>query len=332
MSARRFVCAIALAVAATATVSAYLKYGAPVGGATVPLKWASLPVRYFVSDRPAPGVGAADLDAALTRAFRSWQDVGRATITFERAGFTGAAPFEPDGVTVIGFLSRPDLERTLGATTYTYDTRTGALVEADIFLNAEFPWSVTPAGEPGRFDLESVALHEIGHLTGLGHSALGETELRPGGGRRVIGAEAVMFPIAFLPGSIAGRTLRPDDIAGVSDIYPDAGFRRDTGSITGRVLKDGRGVYGAHLVAFNLRTSTLTGGYSLSSDGSFTLAGLDAGPHVVRVEPLDDGDVESFFEDGDRVDLDFGATFADRVVVVQAGGNAGDVTVRVSPR
>lgn len=332
MRARRCACTLALALVATATASAYLKFGAPVASGTVPLKWASLPVRYFVSDRPAPGIGATDLDAVLTRAFRSWQDVARATVAFDRGGFTGSAPFEPDGVTVIGFLSRPDLERTLGATTYSYDTRTGALVEADIFLNAEFPWSVAPAGETGRFDLESVALHEIGHLTGLGHSALGETELRPGGGRRVIGAEAVMFPIAFLPGSVAGRTLRPDDIAGVSDIYPDAGFRRDTGSITGRVLKDGRGVYGAHLVAFNLQTSTLTGGYSLSDDGSFTLAGLDPGPHVVRVEPLDDGDVESFFEDGDRVDLDFGATFSDRVVVVQAGGNTGDVTIRVTPR
>ena len=332
MSARGLAAALVVAVTASAGVSAYLKFGAEVASGTVPLKWAQLPVRYFVTDRGAPGAGATDLDAALTRAFRSWQDVDRATITFERGGFTGSLPFEPDGVTVIGFLSRPDLERTLGATAYTYDTRSGALVEADIFLNSEFPWSVATGGEAGRFDLESVALHEIGHLTGLGHSALGETELRPGGGRRVIAAEAVLFPIAFSPGSIAGRILRPDDIAGVSDIYPESRFRSETGSISGRVLKSGRGVFGAHLVAFNLRTGDLVGGYTLSEDGGFTLAGLEPGPHVVRVEPLDDGDVESFFDEAERVDLDFAATFADRTVVVQAGRNAGDLTIRVDPR
>jgi hypothetical protein len=332
VSANRVAAALAIVTLASAATPAYLKFGAEVASGTVPLKWTRLPVRYFVTDRGVPGASATDLDAVLTRAFRSWEDVGRATITFERGGFTGSTPFEPDGVTVVGFLSRPDLERTLGATAYSYDTRTGAIIEADIFLNSEFPWSVAAAGETGRFDLESVALHEIGHLTGLGHSALGETELRPGGGRRVIGAEAVMFPIAFLPGSTAGRILRPDDVAGVSDIYPDPRFRAETGSITGRVLKDGRGVFGAHLVAFNLRTGDLVGGYTLSDDGRFTLAGLGEGPHVVRVEPLDDGDVESFFEDVDRVDLDFSAAFADRTVVVTAGHNAGDLTIRVSPR
>ena len=101
-------------------------------------------------------------------------------------------------------------------------------LESDIFFNSAFPWSVAPAGEAGRFDLESIALHEIGHFSGLGHSALGETELREGGGRRVLAAEAVMFPIAFTSGSIAARTLKADDIAGISDLYPDGGLRRSS--------------------------------------------------------------------------------------------------------
>ena len=32
--------------------------------------------------------------------------------------------------------------------------------------------------------------HEIGHFLGLGHSAIGETEIRPEGGRRVLGSGA----------------------------------------------------------------------------------------------------------------------------------------------
>ena len=107
---------------------------------------------------------------------------------------------------------------------FVVDRVTGALVESDIFFNSAFPWSVAPAGVTGRFDLESVALHEIGHMSGLGHSALGETELREGGGRRVLAAEAVMFPIAFTSGSIAARTLKADDITGITDLYPEADF------------------------------------------------------------------------------------------------------------
>ena len=37
-----------------------------------------------------------------------------------------------------------------------------------------------------------------------------------------------MFPIAFAAGSIAARTLKADDIAGISDLYPDGDFATPT--------------------------------------------------------------------------------------------------------
>jgi hypothetical protein len=311
------------------TGSAYLKFGSEAGAI---LHWPRDSARYFVSDRAVPGVTASDLDAALSRAFATWTGVDSATMAFERVGYTGLAPFEPDGVSVIGFDSRPDLDRTLGATTFTYDVRTGELLEADIFFNATFDWSVASGGETGRYDLQSIALHEIGHFIGLGHSALGETELRPGGGRRVIGAEAAMFPIAFSPGTTLGRTLRADDIAGVSDMYPSPSFHDDTGSVSGRVLKNGQGVFGAHVVAFSLRTGALVGGFSLGRDGSFAIAGVAPGPVVLRAEPLDDADVESFVEPGTDVDVNFRVAYADRTLVVPRGGNVGDVVIRVTPK
>ena len=148
-------------------------------------------------------------------------------ITYQFGGLTVARPGDDDGSSTLGFENRPELDRVLASTSLLVDTTTGALLESDIFFNAAFAWSVSASGEAGRFDLESIAVHEIGHLSGLGHSALGETELREGGGRRVLAAEAVMFPIAFAAGSIASRTLKADDIAGISDLYPDGDFTSD---------------------------------------------------------------------------------------------------------
>jgi hypothetical protein len=141
-----------------------------------------------------------------------------------------------------------------------------------------------------------------------------------------------MFPIAFSPGSISDRTLRADDIAGLSDIYPTTAFSRETGTVSGKVTKNGAGVLGAHVVAFNPRTGKLIGGFSLNEDGSFVIAGLEPGPHLLRVEPLDDGDIESFFDLTLDIDVDFRVGFHDRLVVVPKGGGTSNIEIEVLPK
>jgi hypothetical protein len=313
-------------------VFAYLKIGSRVENRTLSLRWRDFPVRYFVTDAGVAGVSPTEFQGAVTRAFNTWNTVETATTSSQFAGFTQATPRSDDGMVVIGYQSRPELERTLAATSFLFDVTDGEIVESDIFFNSAFPWSTATNGESGRFDVESIALHEIGHLHGLGHSALGETEVRPGG-RRVLGAEAVMFPIAFTAGSTADRTLKADDIAGFGDIYPrnDARSRR-LGSISGRVTKNGSGVSGAHVVAFNPTTGVLVGGFSLSADGAFSIAGLEPGAYVLRVEPLDDGDIESFFDSSVTVDLNFRVRFHDRVVAVPRGGGATGIEIKVNPK
>jgi hypothetical protein len=309
---------------------AYLKFGVRVNGRQVTLKWSQTPVRYFVTDGGVPGVSATDFQAAVGRAFSTWAAVPTASIRYQFAGFTSALPLQEDGQSTLGFLSRPDLDRVLASTSFLIDDATGALVESDIFFNSAFPWSVAPAGETGKYDLESTALHEIGHLSGLSHSALGETELRPEGGRRVIAAEAVMFPIAFASGNISDRVLKPDDIAGISDLYPAGDFATAMGSLSGRVTKDGQGVFGAHVVAFDPVSGTLVANFTLDQQGQFSIAGLSPGPHIVRVEPVDDADLNSFFDtSATTVDLDFGVAFLNRLVVVPRGGDSGAVEVKV---
>jgi hypothetical protein len=299
-------------------------------GNGVRLRWDS-PVRWFATERGAPGISPTDFRAALQRAFDTWQDVPTASITFQFVGFTSAEPFEDDGLTVLGFQNEPDQERVLGATSFIIDVLSGEIVESDVFFNSAFEWSTAAGGDAARFDLESVAVHEIGHLLGLGHSALGETELRPEGGRRVFASGAVMFPISLGRGSIADREVQPDDIAGVSDLYPDGDFRANTGAVRGRVLRNGTPVHGAHVVAFNPQTRAVIGGFSLGADGAFQIAGLAPGAHVVRVEPLDDADVESFFSSR-GVDVDFQVTYHPRLFVAPAGGVGERFDVTVLPK
>lgn len=334
MRSSRQVLALALtfAIALPNPAFAYLKFSTrTLRGDVVTLRWASSPVRWSVTERDAPGVSASEFQAAMGRAFATWEAVPTATISFQFGGFTRAEPFEDDDRSVLGFQNEPELERVLGATGFVVDVLTGEIVESDIFFNTAFSWSTAAAGETGRFDLESVALHEIGHFLGLGHSALGETEARPTGGRRVLASSAVMFPIAFGTGNTADRELQPDDIAGVSDIYPAGNYRARTGAVRGRVSKNGAPVFGAHVVTFNPATGDLIGGFSINADGEFEITGLTPGPHVIRVEPLDDADVESFFNDS-RVEIDFRIAYHERLFIAPRGGVGERFEVQVRPK
>jgi hypothetical protein len=327
-------CAAALLIVLISSdpVFAYLKFGVTVGGRQITLKWAQTPVRYAVTAVTVPGVTATDFQSAVQRAFDSWQSVPTSGISYQFAGVTSAVPGRDDGVSTLGFANRPELDRVLASTSFVVDAATGALVESDIFFNSAFSWSVAPNGEANRFDLESIALHEIGHFNGLGHSALGETELRAGGGRTVLASQAIMFPIAFAPGSIAGRTLKADDIAGISDLYPAADFAPVAGTLSGRVTKNGAGLFGAHVVAFDPATGSMVASFTLNDNGQFSIGGLSPGPRVVRVEPLDDADIDSFFDATRQVDIDFRVSFVDRVVIVPRRGDSGEIAIAVVPK
>ncbi len=144
----RIACAIALLIALGSPMpaGAYLKFVVDIDGFPITLKWDRMPVAYFVTDRGSRTVSASDLQGAVSRAFGTWQAVQTARVSASFAGYTSAEPFDDDGRSTIGFTSRPELERVLGATGFVIDTTTGAIVESDIFFNSTFDWSVAPNG------------------------------------------------------------------------------------------------------------------------------------------------------------------------------------------
>jgi hypothetical protein len=325
------VCAlsIALGLGLPSPSLAFLQLGASVNGQVVPIRWSQLPIRYFVTNRTVGAIDPPAFQAAVDRAFSTWQSVPTSSVSYTFGGYTDALPGQDDGLSTLGFVDRPDLDRVLASTSFLVDAATGAVLESDIFFNSEFAWSVSAAGEPDHYDLQTIALHEIGHLSGLSHSALGETEL-VAGGRRVVATDAVMFPIAFGPGTTFNRTLHDDDVAGISVLYPDAGFTEATGSLSGLVTENGQGVFGAHVVAFNPSTGAMVGGFSLDSQGRFVIRGLSPGPYALRVEPLDDADTDSFI-DG-VIDIDFRVAFFNHLAVVPRNGQIGGIEIAVAPK
>ena len=323
---------VVLVVSVPVAVGAYLKFGAVVGSRVLTVRWTSLPIRYFVTNRDVAGVTAPQLEAAVQRAFARWTSVPGVALSSEFAGFTAEDPFVEEGASTFGFRLRADLDRTLGATRFTLRSGSADIIEADIFLNSNFPWSVTDGGQSGRFDVESIAVHEIGHLIGLAHSMLGETELLDGDRRRVLAKRAVMFPIAYPSGNIEDRTLEADDRAGAADIYGTAEFERATGAISGRVTLNGNGLFGAHVTAFNPKTAETVASFSLNQQGEFVVSGLVPGLYVVRVEPLDDADLDSFFGDDTVVNTGFAPTYFAKLVAVPAGGSGASIEVKVKAR
>ena len=197
---------LAIGLATARPVSAYLKFGFSVNGSVVTVKWRALPVRYFINDRGGPGVSANAFADAAGRAFGTWEAVPSAAIRYQFGGFTASMPGDDDGRTTLGFLAAPELERVLASTSLLFDEATGELLEADIFFNSAFAWSTSAAGEAGRFDVETIALHEIGHILGLAHSNVNGS---------------VMFP--SVSSNFTKRALTQDDIDGVRSLYPGCG-------------------------------------------------------------------------------------------------------------
>lgn len=109
---------------------------------------------------------------AITLGYEAWDEATTAEL-FYYAGETTATPSfdEPDEVNIVCWwgIAPP---RTIAMTIVWYYDTTGdgmspddELVDCDILFNALQKWSVT--GTKKAFDVQNIATHEAGHVTGL---------------------------------------------------------------------------------------------------------------------------------------------------------------------
>ncbi len=175
----------------------------------------------------------------------------------------------------------------------------GRIADADILYNGE-DFQFTTNGVGGRYDVQDVGTHELGHLIGFDHSGM---------------TGAAMYPFVD-PTVILHRSLSMDDVTGLRSAFPSASF----GSITGFVRRqvDNSVISGAHVVAVGAdgrpESATVT-----DASGAFTLGGLDAGTYTVYANPLDEPVDPTNLGGGHVIETDFEATIHGAAQVVTAG-------------
>lgn len=172
-------------------------------------KWdnAEIPVKVAYNPTGAPpGAGPGVVTAGLG----AWSAVPTSSFRFQYAGVTDntatVAEFGPDGENVISWQSLDcSVSCVLGVT-----SKDPVAHEVDMLLNSN-PAAAEQLGVGTKVDWRTVVLHELGHMAGLEHSCP-----VPFGPCTAAEGEAVMF---YQYRGIL-RTLAPDDIAGISALYP----------------------------------------------------------------------------------------------------------------
>ncbi|EPS59674.1 hypothetical protein M569_15132, partial [Genlisea aurea] len=187
--------------AATASVMSLQRCGVPdiVNGTNLMISWR--PYFSFFPDRQRWPPKKTHLSylyltnvppeyiPAIDRAFESWASVTR--FTFHRV--------EDSSDITVGYFSGDHGDGV------PFDGPGGVLAhsfaptDGRMHFDAAEPWF--DGVKPDRFDVHSIAMHEIGHLLGLGHSSV---------------REAIMWAYFGLG---ERRTIQPDDIDGIKALY-----------------------------------------------------------------------------------------------------------------
>jgi hypothetical protein len=163
------------------------------------LYWDVLPVvqNYNPAGSPQPGA-----QTALNNTYGPWSSVSGSNYRIQSGGTTTRCP---SLVKECPGAQRNDARNDVGWARLSNGTlgvtwSTSGSDEADMAINTRYVWSTGCTAQSGAFDLQSVYLHENGHVAGLGHS----TDI-----------SAVMYPSY----QTARCALAADDRNGLAALY-----------------------------------------------------------------------------------------------------------------
>ncbi|MGO8720723.1 MAG: matrixin family metalloprotease [Acidobacteriaceae bacterium] len=296
---------------------------------SIAVRWSTVlgttPQTILTTDQTPTG-SLNEIEAVIQQSQSVWTGVAATSLAADTfAPLTRVATANicgADGVNSICF-DQPDMAFTPGVLAFTrvitadaigiqlgnvVSSEVGQILDADIYFNPNdssvtFATPSALSANPKAYDMESLMIHEFGHLLGFSHSAVWS---------------AIMFPFASAPGTFSSERpttqqpdapLADDDRTGLRTLYTDPNDTTYIGSIQGHILAANplslpttppgvTGIFGAHVVAVDVSTGNVIagtlGGWScaapgpLQFDGSYQIDHLPVGQsYSVYAEPLD---------------------------------------------
>jgi hypothetical protein len=254
----------------------------------------------------------SDVMGALNAAMATWNGIPTTAAQFAPVQTTMATT----GQNIILMTDTPAIRSMVGPT---LTANTVLFVAGNTIINSEIVFNpvltFSSTGVPKTYDLQTVFTKQLGNSLGVANGA-------------VIGA--TLF-ITSSPQELTKRNLSPDDIAGVSGLYPSASEPSVYGTLGGTLTMNGAPLRNALISAVDTGSGTAMAALTKTTDGTWSMA-TPPGNYVVYAQPLVTDPNSEFGQaiipyyvganDGSPIDTNFQGTFI--------GGDGSGTTVSVT--
>ena len=166
------------------------------------IKWDTFNATYYVNSQGGP---AGSL-SAIQSAMQTWTDIDTSSFSFIYGGSTSSTAHGiNDGINIVTF-GPISTKGILAVNAFWYYVSSGYMIDSDIKFNTNYPWAVN--GSADAYDVQNVGTHEHGHSLCLKDLYDSTTDF-----------EKTMYGYVSR-GETSKRILDPDDINGISYLYP----------------------------------------------------------------------------------------------------------------